>query len=383
MNSFLTKISEFFSRDILFASLLPALLFLVSITSAVVCILGIDNVMTMYADYSVNAIVLMTFMSVFILIVISYVLYSIRDMILAFWCGSSFWHRWCLIGLKTWHKRRYDRLFRESNLIGDWMNDYSDFDTELSTLEKTGAENNPIPEQYKKNLISRIEHLKMPPPEGERRALLAEIVGACRQYSDISMVNVLRVLEKWDEDYRSKDATQAAAFDKQYGSASTIKTTELGNVIQAYDEYAYKRYQMEASVFWPRLQKVMDDDYLKRVADQRITVDFAVTCAMLAMTLLIFCILGPLIYSNYVVWSILASICLLLTYASYRMAVNAAFTLGQLVRSAYDLYRLKLLKALHVEWPANTTAEKASWLAISQAVSYGQSPEFILINRKQ
>src|SRR4029077_19840134 len=43
----------------------------------------------------------------------------------------------------------------------------------------------------------------------------------------------------------------ASDVDREYGVFETIHPTRLGNVIESYNFYSYKRYRIETEIFWP------------------------------------------------------------------------------------------------------------------------------------
>jgi hypothetical protein len=109
---------------------------------------------------------------------------------------------------------------------------------------------------------------------------------------------VLRALQDLNEKFQSENQELAIELDTQFGSLGSIAGTRLGNIIQAYNEYSYKRYKMAAEIFWPRLQKVIGDDYGKLISDHKTKLDFAVTGISLASIFLGLCLVGPFFYPS-------------------------------------------------------------------------------------
>jgi hypothetical protein len=64
------------------------------------------------------------------------------------------------------------------------------------------------------------------------------------------------------------------------------------------------------------------------------------------------------------------------------MAIGAANSLGQVIRSSYDLHRLDLLKELKLEFPVNTVEERDRWAVYSRLCLYGDSEPLVLRDDK-
>jgi hypothetical protein len=173
--------------------------------------------------------------------------------------------------------------------------------------------------------------------------------------------------------------TEHVALDRQFGSFSTIRATQLGNIIASYNEYAAKRYGIETSVFWPRLRKVIGADYNAIVQEPRILLDFALTMSSLAVLYAALALLaGPWIWFAYGYWIGLAAGAGLLAYFFYRVSVSAAMQLGELIRASFDLFRLDLLSALGPPRPASFREELELWHELNSLTFYDDDADFKL-----
>jgi hypothetical protein len=560
MNEFLSRIATFFDKDMLFASLLPALLFIFSLLGVIIHILGVNTVIELYSNLSANLSILLGILGFVSLIAFCYVLYALRDLLLRFWSGESnifYFH-------KIVYMKRFLELRKMSLNARNWPREYQKFSKKLETyvkadlpLEKEEVMLNEIDQLFPSasedsirtfisNLIElkniyqyhtldkiylklsttilkwappaihenvqklragysnfRLEVDSIPPQatqvdektkfslleslwifQTNKEAakpdeffelftdahkkfsseslqiiriklldILAEvdnnvegmlkygmwtthlkeifresdppkIVMTCEQKkswyetietveikaikdfdrdSDASTVrnllnhilelyktkervilsNVYQELTDLNDKMEARDQRFATSIDRNYGSLGTIKGTKLGNVIQAYNEYSFKRYRIEAEVFWPRLQFVINENYKSLISDHKIKLDFSITCTSLGTAFLLFCLCGPLIYSSLVFWATIFILTSLVIVFGYQMSVSSAESLGQVVRSAYDLHRLELLKSLKLEFPDNTIAERRLWESYSQFVLYGESETLILKDRAE
>jgi hypothetical protein len=187
------------------------------------------------------------------------------------------------------------------------------------------------------------------------------------------LTKVIRALRDLDEEIQSDNQMLAIELDTQFGSVGTIAGTRLGNIIQAYNEYSYKRYKMAAEIFWPRLQKVIGEDYRKLISDHKTKLDFAVTGISLTSIFLGLCLIGPFCYPSGQFWLSLLLSGVFILFTGYQIAIGAAYSLGQVIRSSYDLHRLDLLKKLKLEFPVDTVEERNRWAAYSRLCLYGDS----------
>jgi hypothetical protein len=151
-----------------------------------------------------------------------------------------------------------------------------------------------------------------------------------------------------------------------------LAPTAMGNVAQSIPHYAYTRYGMNIDLFWTRLQKVMQADAFYAVLqDAKTQLDFLVT--LLWLTIATVAVWLPILawraddLDIYLLVALLGPVC---AVGLYSVAVQNYRAFADLVRSAVDLYRLDLLKALNVARPATATAESELWAALNRRMSY-------------
>jgi hypothetical protein len=122
------------------------------------------------------------------------------------------------------------------------------------------------------------------------------------------------------------------------------------------------------------LIQVVPADFAARMEDQRVMLEFSLTGATLSVTFATLCALGgPWLWWSVRYWAALAATGGIAAYLMYRLAVTAAVQYGDFVRSAYDLFRLDLLKALSLPRPGNVEEERALWESVSGLVVYGHA----------
>lgn len=144
--------------------------------------------------------------------------------------------------------------------------------------------------------------------------------------------------------------------------------TKLGNVLRASEDYAETTYGMDVVFWWPRLWIILPEDVKQQIDDSQAPI---IALINLATQLGIFTLIGfiYLCIQFRELWGIWACVAacvtlilgLILTFLSYRGAVSQAKVYGLLIRSAVDIYRFDLLKALHQSIPSNLSEEKRLW----------------------
>jgi hypothetical protein len=219
--------------------------------------------------------------------------------------------------------------------------------------------------------------------EAAIREQLDEILGAYQVYSGDDLMDVYKAIKtkisEWNDDEQARIQSDTYNLDRWYGRLQTVRATKLGNVIEAYNYYPFKRYQIEPNIFWPRLRKVITPEYLSQVQESRILLDFLLTMATLAGVYAFLALMvGPWLWFNPKLWVSLAVVAVIVSYFFYRLSIGAAFELGEMVRSCFDLFRLDLMTALQRPRPTTLAAEQAQWDELSKLAVYGFSKNFTL-----
>ncbi|MEV6491006.1 hypothetical protein AB0M20_20690 [Actinoplanes sp. NPDC051633] len=136
---------------------------------------------------------------------------------------------------------------------------------------------------------------------------------------------------------------------------SALLPTSLGNRLRHMEEQAGKPYELISLRAWPRLYLVLPESTQKVVADGRNQLDTAARlCLSLALTSVV--VLGLLFRHGW--WMLAALALFLLSCLAYRSAVEAAGVYATAVFAAYDVHRLKLLQAMHLNIPSGLLAER-------------------------
>jgi hypothetical protein len=112
--------------------------------------------------------------------------------------------------------------------------------------------------------------------------------------------------------------------------------TQFGNILRPAEERPKNQYGLDTFICWPRLWLLLPDSVKTELTEARMTLNIG---ARIWLWSLLFLLWTPLAW-----WAIPAGI--LSAYLAYRWLLNAAIIYGDLLESAFDLYRLELYKSL-------------------------------------
>lgn len=388
IDTLLSKIAGFFEKDFLFASFLPALIFITALVISLTGVISIEAVSDWMDAWTTLQKASAAVTAILFVIVFAYVLQALRSSFIRGWTGNS--HSWLLWGFKNlgvlfqkWrYRRRRDSSWRES----PWQGVLDDFNTALKDVWSIAVKPDPkarerLPEAKRLALEQRVAALRAGMPQNAIKDQLKEVVRAYEFYNGNDLGEIYKDLKlkltEWDDDDEVRIQSDSYNLDRWFGRLPSVRATTLGNVIEAYNFYPYKRYKIEPDIFWPRLRKVITPEFLSQVQESRILLDFLLTMATLAgLYALLALAVGPWLWFNPGLWVSLAGAALIISYFFYRLSIGAAFELGEMVRSSFDLFRLDLMKALQRPRPATLAAEQAQWDELSGLAVYGFSKDF-------
>ncbi len=123
--------------------------------------------------------------------------------------------------------------------------------------------------------------------------------------------------------------------------------TALGNVLAAAEAAVRHRYGLDPIVAWPHLWLVLPDPVREALTQARQALDRAAEGVL-------FGLLFALVAGPWAWWA--APLGLLAAVWAYRVALVRAVAFGELVRAAFDLYRMGLYDALG--WPRPSPEEE-------------------------
>lgn len=152
-----------------------------------------------------------------------------------------------------------------------------------------------------------------------------------------------------------------------------VLPTRLGNSIAAWEQYPYRRYQIDAVTTWPRLSPLLPAQVTGAISSAKAVFDFVANSIVL---LVVWGVLkGTLLAHSetaavraaWLCGSTAVAVCVWAT-----ALVPAAMSWGETVKAAFDLHRLDLLRQMGVlRQPAMSAAEeKKMWREVIWAMKY-------------
>ncbi len=165
-------------------------------------------------------------------------------------------------------------------------------------------------------------------------------------------------------------------LSNEYPIEGNVLPTRLGNAIANAESYFKARYGMDHAVGWWRLMGVLDSGFAGALDDAKASLDFALHTSFLSLLFVVWLLAAaysPAVWTGgrgaAFVWRIAAFA--LASRLAYLAAVDRARALGALEKSAIDLYRLKLLKQMGVEYEFTSLPdERAVWSQLETSVSF-------------
>ena len=173
-------------------------------------------------------------------------------------------------------------------------------------------------------------------------------------------------IEHWNE--------LARTLNTQYpDEPGAVLPTRLGNVIRSFESYPWRQYKIRSITVWPRLTPYIDEACAAQIDEAKSSVDFMLNSSLLcgALAALVAAVhLGfPVgLASARVLVPFVLQLAVFggLAYGFYLAAISRAQSWGMTVKTAFDLFRWKLLEGLgYRSKPGSLEEERSLWEAIS------------------
>ena len=159
---------------------------------------------------------------------------------------------------------------------------------------------------------------------------------------------------------------------------NVLAPTTMGNIGNTMRSYAITRYNLDLEIFWSRIQESVqaDKDYFAVLQDMKVQVDCFV--ALFWLVIVFAGIWTPLVFfKGSVLEFLLVGSSGFLSLALYSLACNAYRIFADLMRGTVDLYRFKLLAALHVPLPGGSEEEMLLWQRLGNKTGYARTERFL------
>lgn len=386
------EVKGLFDKDFLFASFIPTLVFLVSVTATLAGMLGFEGSLG-WVD-SLTAAQSMTLTGVAFLgtVVLAYIFHSLRVVFLKIWTGAIRTPVAPLLLLsQRWNQARYDEAVKAAFRTPVWRGIIDYFDHELRQSYMEPSSGNLIPDDQLDSLKGTLNKLQSNISSANyddelnrnniETSIKADVLPYYKRFGWSDPLNtvyqeLIGALEKKAGEERANIISRRFQLDRRFGMRDSIQPTTLGNVVESYNAYPFVRYGMEGEIFWPHLQRHIPEPFMKKIDEQKILFDFCLTMATLGVGYgLLALIFGPLLWGNIRFWTILGLFAVSFSYAVYyRLAVSIAAQYGDLIRASFDLFRHDLLRAFsvaNIHSNISLIEEKETWGKLSRLLAYG------------
>jgi|GraSoi2013_115cm_1033766.scaffolds.fasta_scaffold05887_3 hypothetical protein len=294
-------------------------------------------------------------------------------------------------------RRIQDRIAAASELYGefDWFNrnqgEWFEKASEEGSALRTAADENSIAtaERTVADLRKQIDRAKLPPPVLADRAFTAvcdalrrKPMGSIDRARSERLANAQRMLEKLLGHATSEARYQFESLSARFEARLALdnpQATRIGDARLLTERYSFNAYKVDFEYIWPRLQLVLPDKspFVDQLIAAKAQIDFAILALILILTLPAFW-LPWLAFTARSPWLFLAVGTITPFVASffYRLAVEAQFGFGEIVKSAIDRYRLDLLTTLRQPVPTTLSAERTLWQQLQQMARPGNLADY-------
>jgi hypothetical protein len=380
--AFVEKIGGVFDKAFLIAALFPMFFILIVAGIFLAVILGPDAVLSALANVSSTSAAIGSTLLAMGIFFLAILLRGLRLQILELWCGTLRGTgggplKWALLRLQ---QRRFRAL--SPGPIRHWEGARQIFRTKFAAANEARESRDTLPEDRARQWLDAIEAIETDNAgsTNETRRQFDKFVHAraddYKRYSVESMKDVFYALDTFAERKEKEEniIIQNMRFRREilFGPPEILRTTTLGNIIEALDNYPVARYGMEGSVFWPHLEQLATGGIADQVREGRISTDLTLALATLVgLAAVLSASVGPWLWWNPLLWIATALLCAITSYSFYRAAVISALGLSTALRAVCDLFRRQVLLALDLQPPETLAAERDLWSAYNQLVAYG------------
>jgi hypothetical protein len=157
-----------------------------------------------------------------------------------------------------------------------------------------------------------------------------------------------RRMDKMQND-TSPDPIAAYYLYPPENNRNRVLPTRLGNILLSGERYAKDRYGIDTIIFWPRLYPLLPEGFQRDYEASIIQYQFPLVVAFEASVATAICAF-TLLLTHASAWTFLAVLFggAVGAYAAYLLSLSSAIEMAEQQRSAFDLFRGRLL----IAWPA-------------------------------
>ncbi|NUM48339.1 MAG: hypothetical protein HUU38_26830 [Anaerolineales bacterium] len=151
--------------------------------------------------------------------------------------------------------------------------------------------------------------------------------------------------------------------------------TQLGNILRAA-EYSCRSYGINAIAIWPRLVHVIPKENYEKIDEVNnqmfLLLNFSLLALLFSGLSLVMVILFLNQFKLVTHFFTLAVISFVLFYVFYRFSLPLARNYAKMYRTAFDLFRFKLLSTINEKLPGDYDEEFTTWDRICERMEIGE-----------
>lgn len=192
--------------------------------------------------------------------------------------------------------------------------------------------------------------------------------------------NIIELIRYVAEKAQAEYAASLTELQFDY-AGKEVAPTRMGNIARIASHFAATRYSMNLDILWTRLQKVAasDSNFYSGLQDAKLQVDFLVALIWYNILFtLTWIIVLPLLGEGRGLFMWVAALGPLTSYVWYEIALRNYRAFADVLCATVDLFRLDLLKELHVQLPVNAEQELLVWESLEQRLVYGEHSNYPL-----
>jgi len=158
-----------------------------------------------------------------------------------------------------------------------------------------------------------------------------------------------------------------------------LAPTRMGNVANTIQSYALRRYHCNFEIVWSNMQRLVQKDEKSNAAlmESKTQLDFLVSCCWLTL-------LWSAVWAAAFGWFVPSRIGFLasalagpaIAYMWYWSAAEQYRSFADIAMTTLDVFRLDLLRDMHLRAPADVEEERYMWENIDRITTYGEDRNF-------
>ncbi|HEV2915328.1 MAG TPA: SAF domain-containing protein [Pyrinomonadaceae bacterium] len=156
-----------------------------------------------------------------------------------------------------------------------------------------------------------------------------------------------------------------------------VMPTRLGNIIRSAELYPWTRYGIDSVALWPRLHALLPAEFIETLLGAKTSMVFMLVMALLSFVFsLIVCMLLAVFTTNWLLF-LFCALGWPLAWLCYKNSLGSALLYAELIKTAFDLHRWKLLEGLHLKRPTTSEEEAKTWEEVTYFVLRGYELESV------